>query len=248
VLGACQMKNPAKQYGLAQILGLWVIATLPMLLLARAVIPALLPIVTAPAVLVYWLLLLVNVACQLTVSLWVIRREEGDLRWESIRRRIWLEALPPPKTGKSRPRFSGWLLLCLFVVLVALVLSVLLPTLFWHHSTWPSFAYITEVGSPEFAGQWWWFGVVLAIWGLNVVLAEELLFRGVLLPRMNGVFGRGDWLVNALLYGLSYLHIPIMMPFRFLEALAVAGPVRRFRSFRTGLIMRGCEGLVIAVL
>jgi hypothetical protein len=31
------------------------------------------------------------------------------------------------------------------------------------------------------------------LWVFNTVLGEEL-FRGFLLPRMNGAFGRGDWL------------------------------------------------------
>ncbi|MBN1306015.1 MAG: hypothetical protein JXA13_16380 [Anaerolineales bacterium] len=33
----------------------------------------------------------------------------------------------------------------------------------------------------------------------NTVLGEELLFRGLLLPRMQGVFGKWDWLANGLL-------------------------------------------------
>ena len=30
----------------------------------------------------------------------------------------------------------------------------------------------------------------------NTVLGEDLLFRGLLLPRMRGVFGRGDFVAN----------------------------------------------------
>jgi membrane protease YdiL (CAAX protease family) len=40
---------------------------------------------------------------------------------------------------------------------------------------------------------------VLAVF--NTVLGEELLFRGLLLPRMNGVFGERDWLANGVLFG-----------------------------------------------
>ena len=31
----------------------------------------------------------------------------------------------------------------------------------------------------------------------NYILGEELLFRGVLLPRMNGGIGRWDWVANT---------------------------------------------------
>jgi uncharacterized protein len=33
------------------------------------------------------------------------------------------------------------------------------------------------------------------------VLGEELPFRGFLLPRMRGAFGRTDWIVNGVLSG-----------------------------------------------
>jgi membrane protease YdiL (CAAX protease family) len=41
-------------------------------------------------------------------------------------------------------------------------------------------------------GNWGWYALLLVLWVFNTVLGEELLFRGLLLPRMNGVFGRGD--------------------------------------------------------
>ena len=46
----------------------------------------------------------------------------------------------------------------------------------------------------------------------NTVLGEELLFRGFLLPRMNGAFGRGDWLANGVLFAAYHLHVPWAMP------------------------------------
>ena len=46
----------------------------------------------------------------------------------------------------------------------------------------------------------------------NTVLGEELLFRGLLLPRMRGAFGRWDWLVNGVLFGVYHLHVPVGDP------------------------------------
>jgi membrane protease YdiL (CAAX protease family) len=43
----------------------------------------------------------------------------------------------------------------------------------------------------------------------NSFLGEELLFRGVLLPRMNAVFGRWDWLANGVVFGAYHLHQPV---------------------------------------
>jgi uncharacterized protein len=40
----------------------------------------------------------------------------------------------------------------------------------------------------------------------NTFLGEEFLFRGVLLPKMEGVFGRGSWVANGVLFGLYHVH------------------------------------------
>ena len=51
-----------------------------------------------------------------------------------------------------------------------------------------------------------------AMFVFNTVLGEELLFRGYLLPRMNGVFGRRDWLANGVLFAAYHLHVPWVIP------------------------------------
>jgi uncharacterized protein len=39
-------------------------------------------------------------------------------------------------------------------------------------------------------GAWWFFALFVVFAAFNTILGEEFLFRGVLLPRMEGVFGR----------------------------------------------------------
>ena len=51
----------------------------------------------------------------------------------------------------------------------------------------------------------------------NTVLGEELLFRGLLLPRMRAAFGRWDWLVNGVLFGVYHLHLPSSIPANTLD-------------------------------
>jgi hypothetical protein len=50
----------------------------------------------------------------------------------------------------------------------------------------------SDRGEEFFRGEWGWFAVIVVLAVFNTVLGEELLFRGLLLPRMRGVFGRGD--------------------------------------------------------
>ena len=48
----------------------------------------------------------------------------------------------------------------------------------------------SHAGKEFFRGAWGWFAVVVVLLIFNTVLGEELLFRGLLLPRMKGVFGK----------------------------------------------------------
>ena len=64
----------------------------------------------------------------------------------------------------------------------------------------------SDAGQAFLDGAWGWYALLLAMFIFNTVLGEELLFRGYLLPRMNGAFGRGDWVVNGLLFTVYHLH------------------------------------------
>ena len=57
-------------------------------------------------------------------------------------------------------------------------------------------------------GAWGWFGLIVVMMTFNTVLGEELLFRGFLLPRMNGAFGDRDWIANGVLFAGYHLHKP----------------------------------------
>ncbi|HLO13691.1 MAG TPA: CPBP family intramembrane glutamic endopeptidase, partial [Anaerolineales bacterium] len=61
-------------------------------------------------------------------------------------------------------------------------------------------------------------------------LGEEFLFRGVLLPKMHGVFGKWDWVANGVLFGFYHLHMPWSLPSNVLYGLVVAFAGKRFRT------------------
>src|SRR2546430_783839 len=58
----------------------------------------------------------------------------------------------------------------------------------------------SHAGHVLLAGAWGWFAILVALAVFNTALGEELLFRGFLLPRMSGVFGRRDWVANGVLF------------------------------------------------
>jgi len=80
------------------------------------------------------------------------------------------------------------------------------------------------------SGSWGWLAILSTMFVFNTVLGEELLFRGLLLPRMNGVFGRKDWLANGALFALYHVHVPWVIPATIADAFLVAYPAKRFRS------------------
>ncbi len=87
------------QYTLWQILGIWALVALPMALPAWVVAP----------VFTYWLLMIAGMAWQFVVSLVILHRELGTLRWSAIRQRTWLQTPRDPGTGQPNPRLFWWL-------------------------------------------------------------------------------------------------------------------------------------------
>jgi uncharacterized protein len=96
-------------------------------------------------------------------------------------------------------------------------------------------------------GQWWLLGITQVSFLFNYFLGEEFLFRGALLPKMQGVFGKHDWVANAVLFGLYHLHLPWRIPGNILSGLAIAWPARRFSSSWMAIIVHGVEGFLVLV-
>jgi membrane protease YdiL (CAAX protease family) len=103
----------------------------------------------------------------------------------------------------------------------------------------------TGGGADFFHGAWFWFGIVVVMAVFNTILGEELLFRGLLLPRMRGVFGRWDWLANGVLFAAYHLHVPWVIPTALLDTFALAYPSRRFRSAWMGIIVHSTQTVFI---
>ena len=246
-------------YSRSRVLGLWLLATLPMMLVTWIVAPWLIPRVTWPAAAVYLALTSFGMLWQGALALWTLRREGVPLQWEAVRRRTWLHAPRDPQTDQPRPWRFLWLALSLPLALLPLLVGNVLT------ASWmalrllrspllielsPGYAKSLDLASPEFSGQWWLLALVLVACALSAFFGEEFLFRGVLLPRMSGTFGGKGWFANATLFALYHAHVPLMLPFRWLAALVTVWPARRYRCNWLAVAMRGgeCAGLVAAAL
>jgi membrane protease YdiL (CAAX protease family) len=242
-------EEQSEQYSLAKILGIWAGVALPMGLLAWVIAPALIPRLPLHSGITYWLLIIVGMFWQFVVALVILRRELGTLRWKVLRKRLWLNLPRDPWTGRARTRLFWWVVPCLmFSFTVGIVLASYMDapvTALFPALQMPEHADTSRLADPQFIGQWWLLGVLLTSWVFNYFLGEELLFRGVLLPKMRGVFGRWDWVANAVLFGLYHVHMPWSLPSNILSNLAYTWPARRFRSNWMSVIVHGVEGLVL---
>ncbi len=239
------------QYSLTKILLIWASVTAPMAVLAFAVAPALMPLTSLHPGLVHWLLMVVGMMWQLVVSLVILRRELGSLQWRGVKERIWLNGPRDAKTGQPRRRLWWWVV----PAIAANALGGLLATqldIFW--TDWlpvlsePSYTRIDALADPQFEGQWWILGLALTSNLFNYLLGEELLFRGVLLPRMSGVFGRWDWVANTVLFGLYHLHKIWFLPSMVASSFGISWAARRYRSLLMGVVVHGVEGFSIFIL
>ncbi len=240
-----------EQYSLCKILLIWALATVPMGLLAWVIYPALAPRMKMESGIVLWILMLIGLMWQVALSLIILYREHGTLRLSAIRYRTWRQQPRDPKTGQPRAILWLWLIpaLVLSAVLALVVNSMIKKA--WT-SVLPFLAepagYNLQVlaDTPEkWVGAWFLLGLMLVQIVGNYLYGEEFLFRSILLPKMKGVFGKWDWLANAVLFGIYHLHKPWHIPSSILSGIVYAYPSRRFRSTWFGVIIHGADGLLL---
>jgi membrane protease YdiL (CAAX protease family) len=232
-----------RQYRLREIWGVWAAAALPMAALAWLVAPALAHILDGPT---GWPRALL--ACMTAGLVWqgvlvlaLVRRETGSLRWPTVRDALWLGRPVSPRTGRVGGRV--WWVLLPAVLVVGL--AQLLPSIPGPAERDLGAFLRSAIGQQFLSGNWPWFALIVVMAVFNTVLGEELLFRGLLLPRMRGAFGRADWLANGLLFAVYHLHMPWVIPKALLDTLALAYPTRRYRSAWLGILVHSVQSLLI---
>jgi uncharacterized protein len=237
-----------RQYSLRGILAVWAAAAVPMGLLAWVVAPWLADRLGGDEPLTQALLIVLTVGLiwQFVLVLILLRRELGSLEWSRVRDALWLRPPRDPKTGRVGGRVWWWALL--FVALVAVWAMV--PAIPGPSARDFADFLGSDRGAAFFSGAWGWFALLVVFVVFNTVLGEELLFRGLLLPRMRAVFSRWDWVANGVLFTLYHLHVPWVMPATLVEGIFLeAYPAWRFQSAWMGIIVHSVQSVfVIAVV
>ena len=232
-----------RQYSLRQVVGVWALAALPMGVLAWVVTPALAARLDGPAAWAQALLacLTMGLVWQGVLVVVLLRREIGPLRWDAAKEALWLRAPRSPATGRSGGRL--WWVLVPAVLVVGI--EQLLPSLPAPAGRNLGTLLRSPQGHDFLSGNWPWFALIVVMAVFNTILGEELLFRGLLLPRMRGVFGRADWLANGVLFAAYHLHMPWVIPKALLDSLALAYPARRYTSAWLAIIVHSLQSVLI---
>jgi membrane protease YdiL (CAAX protease family) len=169
------------------------------------------------------------------------RREVGTFRWSRFRDALWLRRPSDPNTGRVGGRVWLWLIPCIVIFALEEFVPAYTPPFARDFAAFLN----DDRGKAFFDGAWGWFVVVVALALFNTVLGEELLFRGYLLPRMRGAFGRWDWVANGVLFATYHLHMPWVIPSALLDAFAISYPAKRFRSAWIGIVVHSVQSVVV---
>lgn len=241
-------KATIPQYQVHGIFAVWAVAALPMAVLAWIVAPALAQRLSGqgdvPMVKALSLSLAGGLIWQFVLVAVLVGREQGTLRWSTVRDSLWLRSPRSPRSG----RVGGEVWLILVPLIIVFAVEGLIPS--------PAFpanrdlgAFLgSQVGQDFLRGNWAFFAVLVVLWLFNTVLGEELLFRGFLLPRMNGAFGRGDWVANGVLFATYHLHMPWRIPAALLDMFVLAYPTKRYRSAWIGIAVHSAQSVFFAVI
>jgi membrane protease YdiL (CAAX protease family) len=234
-----------RQYSRLGVLGVWAAAALPMAGLAWVVAPAVAGYGSSQHRFVLTLLvaLTAGLIWQAVLVLVLVGRERRDASWTSLRDRLWLRA---PSTSTRR---GGRLWLWVLVYALGLAALDMLP---FGPTGPPGRSFGSFLGSPEgqatFHHAWGLYLLVAVELAFNTFLGEELLFRGLLLPRMRRAFGRADWIVNGVLFGFYHLHEPWVIPNAIVTGFLCAYPTRRYRSAWMGICIHSVEAVFFLVI
>jgi membrane protease YdiL (CAAX protease family) len=231
------------QYFVRRILAVWLAVTVPMGVLGGVVTPWLGNRLGGRDPFIDALLICFNVGLlwMLALVLILVWREQGSLAWPRVRDALWLRAPRDPRTGRVGGRVWWWL-----VPVPRAVRRHQRAAHRSHRARDLPAAVLTDRIRDYFNGNWGGFALLMGV-TFGSSITEELLFRGLLLPRMRRAFGRGDIVASSVLYTLYHVHQPWSMPACLIDGVInLAYPTRRFRSSWMGIIVHTAPSFLIA--
>jgi membrane protease YdiL (CAAX protease family) len=187
-------KKELKKLGLIFSFAIYIPASLLMFYLTKYLIPYLSKVTGQETILFWFLVASIGVFTPLVVTAFLILKFEGF----TLNKKTWTHRLRFRKITKND------IIWCLGgLIFVGILSGLLLYSLelihgkFDHSPAFMSF-------EPLTTGRYWILLVWLPYWILNI-LGEEILWRGVMLPRQEIAFGSNTWFIHGLGWGLFHI-------------------------------------------
>lgn len=233
-----------EQYSLTKILIIWAVVAAPMGFITWIAVPFLEPRLDVDPGFVFLIMITLGLIWQGVVSYIILRKEVVPFTWANLKERLWIETPTNPRTKVRSKRMYLWTI----PAIVAIFLWDQLEVLGWLNGAWVNL--FPGLEAPDYAifedladiaeGHWWLLALFFPFTVFNYVLGEELLFRGVLLPKMKGTFGRWDWIANGMLFSAYHLHLIWELPSQIIfRDWIYPGANKLFKSFWMSVIIHG---------
>ncbi|MEZ4726943.1 MAG: CPBP family intramembrane glutamic endopeptidase [Caldilineaceae bacterium] len=244
------------QYTLWQILGIWLAAGAPMWLLGWVAYPMLsagLPPVDAGLLRLQLLTGgLIGSSCWRCSSSIAKKATSGGAPSAAV-----FGSITPFRRRPATKKSLWWWLVPLLLLLALLEIGLRSPLVHLWTTIFPFFAEPEGYGAAilfapalrtQWVGDWGLLGLFLVTATFNTFLGEEILFRGVLLPRMAGVFGKWDWVANGFLFCFYHLHQPWGILATLPGDLLFAYAGKRFHSNWFPIILHSGQSIYFLIL
>lgn len=150
---------------------------------------------------------------------------------QKIEKRTWKERLRFKRMNKSDWLWSIGAIVVTGVL--GLIIIKLLEAIIGKVDSSPAFMYF----EPLTPGRYWILLVWLPYWLLNI-MGEEILWRGVILPRQEFVFGKATWLIHGICWGIFHIAfgwqlLATLIPMLFIQSYVV----QRRKNSWTGVVI-----------
>ena len=223
------MAKPLKKMGFFFSFSIFIPAALLMLVLTKYLIPFLSETTGQETVLFWFIVAGLGIFLPLIITAAVILKIEGY----PINRKTLTERLRFKRLTKRDMIWSigGILLILIFSGLIMKGLELLIGE-FDHSPPFMSF-------EPLSKGRLWLLAAWFPYWIFNI-MGEEILWRGVMLPRQELAFGKYAWLIHGIGWGIFHIAfgwqlLVTLLPIIFIQSFVV----QKTKNSWTGVIIHG---------
>ena len=222
-------ENGLKKLGLISSFGIYIPAALLMYFLTKYLIPYLREITGQETILFWFIVAGLGIFSPLIFTAIMILNSEGF----KISRNTWIQRLRFRKITRKDIFWciGGLILVGVFSGIIMKGLEFVIGK-FDHSPAFMSF-------EPLSKGRYWLLLVWFPYWILNI-LGEEILWRGVMLPRQEIAFGKNAWVIHGFGWGLFHIAfgwqlLITLIPLIFIQSYIV----QKTKNSWIGVIMHG---------